>query len=60
MNVPIESRGKICTIKRVAVAVISVISYSDLAPDIKEDPQSFCGREELGSDVVMGQYEDLR
>ena len=40
IDVPSESRGKICTIKRVAVAVISVISYSDIAPD-KEDPQSF-------------------
>jgi hypothetical protein len=40
IDVPIESRGKICTIEQVAVAVINVISYSDSAPD-KEDPQSF-------------------
>ena len=40
IDVPSESRGKICTIKQVALAVIGVISYSDLAPE-KDDPESF-------------------
>ena len=40
INVTIESRGKICTIDRVAEAVIKVVSYSDIAPE-KEDPHSF-------------------
>ena len=40
IDIPLESRGKICTIKQVAIAVIGVLSSIDSAPE-KETPESF-------------------
>ena len=40
IDAPLKSRGKICTIKQVSLAVIGVLSSTDSAPE-KEKPQSF-------------------
>jgi hypothetical protein len=40
IDIPLESRGNICTIKQVALTVIGVVSSTDPAPE-KEKPESF-------------------